>query len=58
MLHELDQPTLVEVIEGPHDTLPTTKTFQSMSPSLVRIIRWKEKNWLSLGNAVSTISYI
>jgi len=58
MLHELDHPTFVEVVEGPHDTLPTTRAFQSLSPSLVRIIRWKEKNWLSLGNGVTKTSYI
>jgi hypothetical protein len=29
MLHELDQPTLVEVIEGHHDTLPTSRTYLS-----------------------------
>ena len=27
MLHELDHPTFVEVIEGHHDTLPTAKTY-------------------------------
>jgi len=58
LLNHLDELFPNNGIEGPHDTLPTTKTFQSMSPSLVRFIRWKGKNWLSLGNAVSTISYI
>jgi integrase len=45
-------------IQGPHDTLPTTRTFQSMSLSLVRNIRWKVKNWLSLGNGVIRTNYI
>jgi len=58
MLHELDQPTLVEVIEGPHDTLPTARTFQTMSPSLAHNIRWKVKNWLSLGNGIIRTNYI
>jgi hypothetical protein len=59
MLHELDQPTLVEVIEGPHNTLPTTtSTFPNMSPSLAHIILWKGKNWLSLGSGVTRINHI
>jgi len=58
LLNELDQPAFVEVIEGPHDTLPTTRTSQSMSPSLAHNIRWKVKNWLSLGNGVSGTNYI
>jgi hypothetical protein len=58
MFDELDQPTFVEVIERPHDTLPTTRTCQSMSPSLDRSIRLKEKHWLSLGNDVTRASHI
>jgi hypothetical protein len=58
MLHELDQPTLVEVVEGPHDTLPTTSIFPNMSPSLAHIIPWKERNWRSLGSGVTKTSYI
>jgi hypothetical protein len=58
MFHELDHPVFVEVIEEPHDTLPTTTTFQNMSPSLVRNIRWKVKNWRSSGNGVSRTNYI
>ena len=45
-------------VKGPHDTLPTTRTSQSMSPSLAHNIRWKVKNWLSLGNGVSGTNYI
>jgi hypothetical protein len=33
-----------QTIQGPYDTLPTTRTCQSMSPSLVHIIRLKEKH--------------
>ena len=58
MLHELDQPAFIEVVEGPHDTLPTATSFPNMSPSLAHIIRWKGKNWLSLGNGVTKTSYI
>jgi hypothetical protein len=29
MLHELDQPTVIEVVEGSHDTLPIISTFRS-----------------------------
>jgi hypothetical protein len=44
--------------KGPHDTLPTATSFPNMSPSLAHIIRWKGKNWLSLGNGVTKTSYI
>src|SRR5215472_1140880 len=33
---------LFDGLQGPHDTLPTTRTCQSMSPSLARIIHLKE----------------
>jgi hypothetical protein len=29
MLHELDQPTVIEVIKGHHDTLPTSRIYRS-----------------------------
>jgi len=58
MLYEPDHPAFVEIIEGTYDTLPTTRTFQSMSPSLVRNIRWKVRNLLSLGNGVIRTNYI
>jgi hypothetical protein len=58
MLDKLDQPSVGKPIEGPHDTLPTTKTCPSMSPSLAHNIRWKGKNWLSLDNGVTKTSYI
>jgi hypothetical protein len=34
----------VEIVKEPHHTLPTTRTFQSMSPSLAHNIRWKVRN--------------
>src|SRR5215467_13686126 len=58
VLDKLDQPSLIESVIEPHDTLPTTTTFQNMSPSLVRNIRWKVKNWRSSGNGVSKTNYI
>ena len=45
-------------VEGPYDTLPTTRTFRSMSPSLAHNIRWKEKNWPSLDSGVTRANYI
>jgi hypothetical protein len=58
MLHKPDQPTMLEFVEGPHETLPTTKTCQSRSPSLAHIIRLREKHCLSLGYGVTRASYI
>jgi hypothetical protein len=40
---------LRDVVEGPHDTLPTSKTCQSMSPSLAHIILLRGRHCLSLG---------
>jgi hypothetical protein len=44
MFHKLDQPTVLDFVEGPPDTLPITVTFQNTSPSHVRITRLKVRN--------------
>jgi hypothetical protein len=58
MLDELDQPTFVEVVEGHHDTLPTSRTYPSMSGLLARSTRLTGKHWLSLGDGVIRASHI
>jgi hypothetical protein len=58
MLDELDQPTFVEVVKGHHDTLPTSRTYQSMSGLLARSTRLPGKHWLSLGDGVIRASHI
>ena len=45
-------------VEGPHNTLPTTRPCQSRSPSLARIIRLKAKRWQSLGDGATKAGYI
>jgi hypothetical protein len=58
MLNELDQLAFIEIIEGHHDTLPTSRTYQSMSGLLARSTRLTGKHWLSLGNGVIRASHI
>jgi hypothetical protein len=59
MLHELYQPAFIEVVEGPHDTLPTAiSIFPNTSPSLAHIIPWKGRSWLYLANDVTKTSCI
>jgi hypothetical protein len=58
VLHELDCPFVRQVVEGPHNTLPTTRTCQSMSPSLAHIIRLWGERWLSLVDGVTRARYI
>ena len=50
MLHELDQPTVIEIIEGHHDTLPTSRTYLSTSGLLARSTRSTGEHWRFLGD--------
>jgi hypothetical protein len=52
MLHELGQPTVIEIIEGHHDTLPTSRTYLSTSGLLARSTRSTEEHWRFLGDGV------
>ena len=58
MLYELDHPAFVEIVEGHHDTLPTSKTYQSMSGLLARGTRLRGKHWWSLGDGIIRASHI
>jgi hypothetical protein len=47
--HDLELPLLVrDFVEGPYDTLPTSKTCESMSPSLAHIIHLRGRHCRSL----------
>ena len=48
VLNELDCPFVRQVVEGPFDTLPTSKTCPSMSGSLAHIIHLRGRHCLSL----------
>jgi hypothetical protein len=52
------KPIVGNLIEGHHDTLPTSRTYQSMSGLLARSTRLTGKNWLSLGDGVIRASHI
>jgi len=52
MLHELDQPTVIEIIEGHHDILPTSRTYLSTSGLLARSTRSTGAHWRFLGDGV------
>ena len=58
VLQESLHPVVTDSIEGPHNTLPTTRPCQSRSPSLARIIRLKAKRWQSLGDGATKAGYI
>ncbi len=45
VLDEAPQPAPVKVVEGHHDTLPTSTVFPRRSPSRARTTRWWGKRW-------------
>jgi hypothetical protein len=41
----LQEPLVIEMIEGHHDTLPTSTVFPRRSPLRARTTRWWGKRW-------------
>jgi hypothetical protein len=58
MLHKLNQPIVLEFVEGHHDTLPTARTYLRRSGLLARSTRLTGQHWLSLGDGVIRASPI
>jgi len=53
----LDQPIMVEMVEGHHNTLPTSRVFRSRSQSLGHTIHSRVKLWIFLAGRNATAVY-
>jgi hypothetical protein len=55
MFHKLDQPTVLEFVEGNSHTLPITRIFLQPSPSLDRIMPLKVSRLLFRGEFIGKV---
>jgi hypothetical protein len=53
MLDKLHQPSVLQRIEGTHDTLPTFVTSRRKSRSSEITMHWRAKPWMSWGGLIA-----